>query len=99
MPSQSGSLGHTTRQTYDVIHDLDGIRYIHSCNMVNAIDRFFMHECSAELTQTQLAYTYELVDFEDGVSNRADLEAIDALMAYMVTSDLECAQIQGANCG
>ena len=99
MPSAAGTLGITTRQPYVIVSDLDGIRYIHPCNIVNAIDRFFMDECSAALTQTQLAYTMELIGYEDGVIARDDLSALDAFMAEMVISGMECAELRGDYCG
>jgi hypothetical protein len=99
MLASAGNIGHITRQPYEKLSGLDGYKYLIYCDTVAAIDRFFMSECSAALTQTQLAYTMELIGYEDGVIARDDLEALDAFMAEMVISGMECAELRGDYCG
>jgi len=99
MLASAGNIGYITRQPYEKLSGLDGYKYLIDCDTVAAIDRFFMSECSRDMTQTDIDYALDLIEYENTGVGRADIVALDQILAMMVVDGMSCATIQGAISG
>jgi len=95
MLATAGDLGSFTRQPYTKMETPDGYLYLFNCEFVASIDSFFMTECSLNMTKTAILYAKELIAFEDGLYNKNDIAALDALFVGMVESGQDCNTYQG----
>lgn len=83
---------------YTQFTTLDGLKYKFSCDSVDAIDKYLMSECEADIYQNELQFLLEFIAFEDGELNTDPLMQLDLLLTEMVTSGKTCNIIQGAIC-
>lgn len=86
-------------EPYKKFNTLSGAVYLYDCQSVDAIDKFFMDECSMDMSAIAFSYAKDFVLFQDELNNRSDLSALDELLTAMVVTSKSCKEYQGEKYG
>jgi hypothetical protein len=90
--------GTLTQLPYTTYNNLDGAVHIYNCNTLKNVDNFFMRECSKNMTNEEIALTYDFINYEEGKFNRDDpttldaLTTLDAMFTMMVNTPCTCSE-------
>lgn len=95
MVATAGDLGTITRQPYERLMGLDGFKYLIDCDTIASIDRFLMSECSRNMTDTDVAYAMDFIEFQKSRIGRMDIIALNDTLLNMVVSGKNCITLQG----